>query len=239
MFTSAPAMFVSPPDSCVRSWCPCDCIRRWGPGETLIMRVEPSEMGSVLLQKDHGALPHFSLWGPHGPNPDPDPDPNHTWPSASRIIYCLLTPWLGSFFIVTQRDPGPPLTLLPWNNFCARVLCVCCVLYMCCVCVLRVCVPCVCCVCVVLNKATDSHILQGWALVADQTSMISFFQALCSRSSLIVMRVILSHLFHNFKYLLHAGRRGRDWRPDIPSWVAPGCGYGPPAGVLGSGDHLM
>ena len=82
------------------------------------------------------------------------------------------------------------------------------------------------------------YILQGWSLVADQTSMASSSQALCSRSSLIVMRVMLSHPFNNFNYLLHAGRRGRDWRPDTPSWVAPGCGCGP-AGVLGSGDRLM
>ena len=86
MFTSAPATFVSPPDSCIRSWCPCD-IRKWGPGETFHRESGALGMGSVLFQKDHRAPPPFSLWGPHGP--DPDRDPSHTWSSASRIIYCL------------------------------------------------------------------------------------------------------------------------------------------------------
>ena len=87
MFTSAPVMFVSPPDSCIRSWCPCDGIRGGVQGRRFIVRVEPSGMGSVPFQKDHRAPPPFSLWGPRGP--DPHRDPSHTWSSASKIIYCL------------------------------------------------------------------------------------------------------------------------------------------------------
>ena len=110
------------------------------------MRVEPSEMGSVLLQKDHGALPHFPLWGPHGPDPDPDPEPNHTWPSASRIIYCLLTPWLWSFFYSNPKGPRPSPHSTPMKQF----LCVCvvfctCAVYVFSVCVFHVYVVCVLC----------------------------------------------------------------------------------------------
>ena len=51
---------------------------------------------------------------------------------------------------------------------------------------------------VVQNKATEFHSLQRGAPVGDQTSTASSFQVLCSRSSLTVMRVILSHPFNNF-----------------------------------------
>ena len=178
-------------------------------------------MGSVLLQRTTDPLPlsprevHLAL--------ALTPTTFGLQPPEWSIIY--KPPWLWSFVTAAQRDQGPPLTLLPWKRVCVCVLCIGCM------CVVYVSVS------VVQNKATDSHILQGWALVADQTSRVSSLRALCSRPPLIVMRGILSHPFNNLKYLLHAGRRGRDWRSDTPSWVA--CGCGPPAGALGSGDRLM
>ena len=180
-------------------------------GRHFIVRVVPSRMGSVLLQRTTEPLPvrSASLWGPQGPSPDPDP--NHTCVSASRITFVYNLPRLWHFITAVPKEPRPSPHSTPLKNVLfVCVVCVCvssiCMLCVCC------CVLCVCslCVCVVQNKAMDSHISWGWALVVDQTSTVSFFHALCSRSSLIVRRVMLSHLFNKINYLLCAGRHGRD-----------------------------
>ena len=195
-----------------------------GPGETLHPESRGLRNGVSAITEDHGSPPPFSPWGPPGPGPDP----NHFWPPASRMVYYLQASMAVVFCYSSPKGPRPSTH----SASVKKGLCVCvCVLCIGCVCVVYVSVS------VVQNKATDSHILQGWALVADQTSRVSSLRALCSRPPLIVMRGILSHPFNNLKYLLHAGRRGRDWRSDTPSWVARGCG--PPAGALGSGDRLM
>ena len=204
MFSLAPATFVSPPDSCVRSWCPCDGIGRWPKRDTSSWEWSPQEWGQCSYRKATEPLPLSPCdvtWT--------RPWPWHQWHLAFSLQNGLLFISLPGCGLLLQQ---PKETRdLSSRYFCEKgCVCVLCVLCMCYVGVLRVCsvcvcVLCICCVCVVCvcvwcvvqNKATDSHILHGWALGGDQTSTVSSFQTLCSRSSLIVMRVTLSHPFNN------------------------------------------
>ena len=81
MFTSAPVMFVSPPDSCIRSWCPCDGIRRWGPGETL--HCESGALGNGVSAVSEG---------PRSPSPFLPVRSTWTWPwlwPQSHLVFSL------------------------------------------------------------------------------------------------------------------------------------------------------
>ena len=135
-----------------------------------IVRVEPSGMGSVLLQKDRGVPAPFSLRGPPGPGPDP----NHTWPSASSTVYYLSASTAVVFRYSSPAGPGPP----PQSTSVKNVLRVCCVYSVFCECAMQVfsvCVPCACvfcasvvcvlcmcvCVCVLCRIRPLTHILQG------------------------------------------------------------------------------
>ena len=148
-----------------------------------------------------------------------------------------------TFCYSSLKGPRPSPHSTPVKKvLCVCVLCVLCSMHVLCMCslcvfcVYVVCVLCMCSVCgVVQNKTTEFHSSQRWALVGDQTSTVCSFQALCSRSSLIVIRVILSHPFNNFNSCMLGDVVGIE----VLIFQAHACGCGPPAGVLGSGDHLM
>ena len=159
---------------------------------------------------------------------------NSPKPSSLRIPW-ISRGWTSApvvFGYSSPKGPRPSPHSTPMKQF----LCVCVVCALCSVHVLCMCSVCVCSM-RMLCVATDSHFTgmspsswsdrHGFLLPSSLLQIVSYCH-----------KVMLSHLF-NFNYLWHAGRCGRDWRPDIPSWVAPGCDCGPPAGVLGSGDRLM
>ena len=118
-------------------------------GRHFIVRVVPSRMGSVLLQRTTEPLPvrSASLRGPQGPSSDPDP--NHTCVSASRITFVYNLPRLWHFITAVPKEPRPSPHSTPLKN----VVCVCgvcvCAPSVCCVYVVvfSVCVLCVCVLC--------------------------------------------------------------------------------------------
>lgn len=135
MFSSAPATFVSPPDSCIRPWCPCDGTGRWPRRDTSSWEWSPQEWGQCCYRRTMEPLPLSPCEGDPGPDLDPTltltPTTLGLQPPEWSIVYKL--PWLWSFVTAAQRDQGPPLTLLLWKRLCVCVcvVCICCVLCMC------------------------------------------------------------------------------------------------------------
>ena len=156
MFSSAPAMSVSPPDSCIGSWCACDGVRRWPRGDTSSWDSRPRGWGHRCYRGPRSPspfLPMRSTW----PWPRPWPQPL----LASSLQNGLLLTSLHDCGLLLQQPKGTKA--LTHSASVKKGLCVCGVYVS---------------VRVVQNKATDSHVLQGWTLVADQTSRVSSLRAL-------------------------------------------------------------
>ena len=134
MFSSAPAMSVSPPDWCVRSWCPCDGVRGWPRGDTSSWESRPQEWGQCYYRGPRSPspfLPVRSTW----PWPWPWPQPL----LASSLQNGLLFTSLHGCGLLLQQPKGTKAL----HSHCFREKGSVCV----CVCVCSVHRLCVCCVC--------------------------------------------------------------------------------------------